>query len=95
MTGERLPISFSVIVVSWQRPDWLSRCLCALRQIDHPNFEIVVVADSPSLQANDTSGMKSLAFDAPNISEARNSGIAEASGDFCAFIDDDAVPEPL
>ena len=95
MSGDSGQLSFSVIVVSWRRPDWLARCLCGLRQLDHPNFEIIVVADTPSLMANDLTGMKSRACDTPNISVAHNAGILEAAGQYCAFIDDDAVPEPL
>ena len=85
----------SVIVVSHGRPKLLSRCLRAIRQLDYQNFEAVVVADSPSLSAIDCSGLKIEAFDKPNISAARNAGIRLAAGDVCAFIDDDAVPEPM
>ena len=88
-------MTFSVIVVSRGRPEWLARCLMGLRQLDHPEFEIIVVADSVSLQRVDCAGMKTVPFDTPNISAARNAGIGVAAGEICAFVDDDAVPEPL
>lgn len=88
-------MNVSVIVVSYHRPDWLARCLKALRQLDYPGFEIVVVADSESLSKCDCSGLKRIAFDTANISAARNLGVRHAAGEICAFIDDDAVPEPL
>lgn len=89
------PLRFSVIVASCQRPLWLKRCLKALRQLDHPAFEIVVVADTSSLRQLEGDDFKRRPFDAANISQARNIGIAAASGNVCAFIDDDAVAEPL
>ncbi|NNE89116.1 MAG: glycosyltransferase family 2 protein [Silicimonas sp.] len=97
MTGSKKleRLRFSVIVASHHRPSWLQRCLTSLRQLDHDAFEIVVVADSHSLSALTGDAFKRVAFDLPNISQARNAGIAVAAGDICAFIDDDAVPEPL
>ena len=88
-------MNVSVIVVSRGRPTWLTRCLLAIRQLDYPSFEAIVVADPQSLDVVDCTGMKTVEFDIPNISAARNAGIREASGEICAFIDDDAVPEPL
>ena len=88
-------MNVSVIVVSHNRPSWLARCLRALRQLDYPTFEIVVVADSASLANVAFDGIKTIPFDHPNISAARNIGIRHAAGEICAFIDDDAVPEPL
>ncbi|MEM9425296.1 MAG: glycosyltransferase [Pseudomonadota bacterium] len=93
--GANAPLRFSVIVASRCRPDWLKRCLFGLRQQDYPDFEIVLVADPDSIGRVDTSHIKQVPFDTPNLAEARNIGIAHAAGEVCAFIDDDAVPEPL
>lgn len=88
----------SVVVVSLGRPTLLARCLTAIGQLDYPKFEIVVVADAAGTQAVQAMGwqdrVKLVAFDIPNISSARNAGIAASAGDIIALIDDDAVPEP-
>lgn len=84
----------SVIVVSRHRPQALARCLVGISQLDHPNFEVIVVADPVGLAATEGLPIKQVAFDLANISAARNAGLAVAAGDVVAFIDDDAVPEP-
>lgn len=94
-SGGAEPLRFSVIVCSWQRPFWLKRCLRALLQLDYPSFEVVVVADPPSLAQIDASQFKTVPFHDPNLSLARNAGIAVSGGDVCAFIDDDSAAEPM
>lgn len=86
----------SVIVVSRHRPDALTLCLTALSQQDHPNFEVIVVADPAGIAAVEAQGLtvRRVPFDIPNISAARNAGLAQAAGEIVAFIDDDAVAEP-
>lgn len=86
----------SVVVVSRGRPGDLARCLGALAQQDHPGFEVVVVADPAGLAAVAATGLavKAVGFDEPNISAARNLGLAQAAGEVVAFIDDDACAEP-
>lgn len=88
----------SVIVVSNGRPEALMICLTAVSQLRYPAFEIIVVADRAGLAAVQNAqlggAVKPVPFDDPNISTARNLGIAAAAGDVVAFIDDDAVPEP-
>ncbi|MFC2969427.1 glycosyltransferase family 2 protein [Acidimangrovimonas pyrenivorans] len=90
------PPRASVIVVSRHRPAALRRCLEGIAQLDHPAFEVIVVADPAALAtlALLEDRIKMLAFDAANISAARNAGLAMAAGEVVAFIDDDAVPEP-
>ncbi len=86
----------SVIVVSRHRPDALMRCLVGLAQQDHPQFEIIVVADPAAIAAAQQMGLtiKTVIFDQANISAARNAGLGLAAAPVVAFIDDDAVAEP-
>ena len=92
-----LPVS--VVIVSRERPDALDRCLTGLSQLDYPQLEIVVVACPAGLarvsHRKDADSIKTVSCDEANISVARNLGISAAAGDIIAFIDDDAVPEPL
>jgi GT2 family glycosyltransferase len=83
-----LSLCVSVVIVSRDRAQALGRVLKALRFQTYPEFEVVVVSDTPVTDAVHVS------FDAANISRARNLGIAQARGDVIAFCDDDAVPEP-
>ncbi len=92
MTGLRL----SVIVVSRHRPEALVLCLTSLSQQDFARIEVIVVADPAGVGAARKTGLsiKTVEFDEPNISRARNIGLDWAAGDIVAFIDDDAVAEP-
>lgn len=92
MTGRP---STSLIIVSRHRPECLARCLSAIAHLDHPNFEVILVADPDSLTIARGHPVKTVPFDASNISAARNAGIAVAAGEVVAFTDDDATPEPL
>ncbi len=88
----------SVVVVSAGRPRALVRCLTALSQLRSIRFEVIVVADADGLAVARrlpiADRLTLLPQDVENISVARNAGLAVASGDVVAFIDDDAVPEP-
>lgn len=94
MTG----VTASVVIVSRGRPDELKRCLLGVSQVQYDGFEVVVVADPAGIKVAQSmpfaAHLKLVPFDEPNISAARNHGIAQAAGEVVAFIDDDAVPEP-
>lgn len=92
--GTAPPPSTSLVIVSHGRPAQLALCLQAVALMDHPRAEVVVVADRASLGAVEGLPVKAVAFDTPNISAARNLGVAQAAGEVVAFLDDDATPEP-
>lgn len=95
MSGHRL----SVIVVSIGRPEALRRCLIGLSQQAVAGCEVIVVADAEGQAAVRSlpvkGALKLLPQRQPNISAARNAGLSAAAGDIVAFIDDDAVAEPV
>ncbi|WP_137700984.1 glycosyltransferase family 2 protein [Marimonas lutisalis] len=92
-----LPVS--VVIVSRDRPESLTWCLTGVAGLRYPNFEVIVVADPSGCDAVREAGfaprVKLIEYDRPNIAAARNLGLAQAAGEVVAFIDDDAVPEPM
>lgn len=85
----------SVVIVSRHRSAALQRCIAALRQQDHNQFELIVVADPAAI--SDLAAqhdIKTILYDHANISTARNLGLMAAASGIVAFIDDDAVAEP-
>lgn len=91
-----MTLAASVIVVSRHRAAALMRCIVALTQQDHPQFEVIVVADPEAIRQAEVLPLplKCVVFDQANISAARNAGLALAAAPVVAFIDDDAVAEP-
>lgn len=90
----------SIIISTVNRADFLGECLVALEQQTFRDFEVIVV-NGPSADhtgqvlATYEGRIKALDCEATNLSMSRNIGIAAATGDICAFIDDDAIAHPL
>lgn len=91
--------SFSVVVNTYNRIHTLEDTIKGLLCLDFPDFEIIVI-NGPSTDATNemlqryANLIKIGHCPQPNLSQSRNAGIAIASGDIVAFIDDDAVPHP-
>lgn len=93
---------FSIILPTYSRPDQLARCLRAVGRLDYPRdrLEVIVVDDGgpDPLEAvlapfRAEFRLALLRQENAGPAAARNTGAAEAVGDFLAFTDDDCLPE--
>jgi glycosyltransferase involved in cell wall biosynthesis len=91
--------AFSIVINTDGRAQTIGATLSSLLHLDYPNFEVCIVigpTDDGTEAIVQTFGgaFKIARCTERNLSVSRNIGIAMASGDVIAFIDDDAVPEP-
>lgn len=99
MTTPAPPPLFSVVINTYNREQSLEQTLEGLRYLDYPRTEVVVV-NGPSTDGTESlleawkDRVKIARCAERNLSVSRNVGICAAAGEFVAFIDDDAVPEP-
>ncbi len=92
----RTPIT--VVVCTRDRTESLSRCLSALRALDYPEYQILVVDNAPSSDATralvaSLPGVDYLCEPRPGLDWARNRGLAEARHEIVAFTDDDTMAD--
>ncbi len=93
----------SIVIPTYSRPERLAKCLKAISQLDYPRdrFEVIVVDDgSPmSLESVVAPFQEQLTLtlirqDNAGPASARNTGSAQAKGQFLVFTDDDCQPTP-
>jgi len=91
-------LTCTVVIPTRNRPAELQQCLAALKQLDYPSFDILVVdnaaADERSQDIAQQHGVGHVREDTPGLSRARNRGAAVATSEIVAYLDDDAVPDP-
>jgi GT2 family glycosyltransferase len=88
-TTEVLPRASVVVPTALSRPDQLRRCVARLTELDHPDFEVIVVDNRRGGDPVELPGARVVRERRPGISAARNRGLAVASGEIIAFTDDD------
>ncbi|GGF63771.1 hypothetical protein GCM10007301_24450 [Azorhizobium oxalatiphilum] len=94
-----MAFTVSIVICTDGRRDSLQITLESLKHLDYRDFEVCIVC-GPTLDGTRelTEGwplpLKVASNPERNLSISRNIGIALASGDIVAFLDDDAVPEP-
>ena len=93
------PLTISVIVPSYRRPDLLARCLEGLAAQERGADEVLVVRrrddDATAEVVRSRRGaVREVIVDEPGMLHAMHAGMAQARGDVIAFTDDDAVARP-
>lgn len=91
-------IPVSIVICTYNRAEYLIRCIESLKKLNYPDYEIIVV-NGPSTDATerllhqypDVSVVRQESLN--GLSFARNLGIRAAKGHIIAFIDDDAVAD--
>ena len=89
----------TVAVCTRERPADLARCLDALRRLDYPNLDLLVVDNAPASDATEAvvrrhPCVRCVREPRPGLDWARNRAILECRGDILAFADDDVVVDP-
>jgi GT2 family glycosyltransferase len=86
----------TVVVCSYNGSSTIDETLTSLDELDYPDYEVIVVddgsTDDVSLIAQ-THGVHLIRQDNQGLSAARNAGLAAATGEIVAYIDDDAYAD--
>jgi O-antigen biosynthesis protein len=86
----------SVVVCAHNGAGTLRWCLDGLRELDYPDYEVIVVddgsADSTAEIAREC-GFPAISTPSLGLSSARNTGLEAASGEIVAYLDCDARPD--
>ena len=87
----------SVVVCSHNGAGTLHDCLEGVRELDYPEFEVIIVDDGSTDATGAIAaeyGFRVIATDNAGLASARNVGLEEATGEIVAYLDDDARPDP-
>lgn len=95
------PLVSIIIPLHWGlKPENFSRFLTDLKKYDklkHQNYEILIVTDKPIVPTIAGKKVRCLSMNTDNPTtgtEKRDFALPFAKGEICAFIDDDAYPDP-
>lgn len=90
----------TVVVPTYNRAELLKICLQSVLAQTHSNLEVIVVDDGSSdttpqvLSEIKDPRLRTVRHDRQGAQVARNRGLAEATGDFISFLDDDDLWHP-
>lgn len=94
---------FSIVIPTYSRPRQLADCLQSIARLDYPRdrFEVIVVDDGSPMPPEDVVDSFCDRLDVTLLTHlhagpaaARNTGAAQAKGEFLVFTDDDCTPAP-
>lgn len=85
----------SVVLPTWNRRDLLRRAIASVENQSYANWELLIVDDASNDGTSDVlagladTRMRSLRGDGKGVCAARNVALAQARGEFIAYLDDD------
>jgi cellulose synthase/poly-beta-1,6-N-acetylglucosamine synthase-like glycosyltransferase len=86
----------SIVICAYNAAETLDECLRNVALLDYPRLEVIVVddgsVDETAEIAERQPGVRLIRLQHAGLSEARNVGFREASGEFVAYLDADAYP---
>ncbi len=88
---------FTVVVCSYNGERTIVDTLEGLKDLEYPNYEVIVVNDGSTDSTADIAArydVRLISTENRGLSNARNTGWQEATGEYVAYIDDDAYPDP-
>jgi GT2 family glycosyltransferase len=86
----------SVVVCTHNGERWLRECLEAVAALRYPAFETIVVDDGSTDRTAEIASMfevRVICTENRGLSDARNTGLESARGEYVAYIDDDTCPD--
>jgi GT2 family glycosyltransferase len=87
----------SVVVCSYNGSRTIRECCEGLKQLQYPNYEVIVVNDGSTDSTAKVVGefdYRLISTENMGLSHARNLGLKAATGEIVAYLDDDAFPDP-
>jgi GT2 family glycosyltransferase len=87
----------SVVVCTYNGSRTIRECLEGLRDLDYPDFEVIVIDDGSTDNTADVVrefDVRLVQTENRGLSRARNLGMELATGTIVAYTDDDAYPDP-
>jgi O-antigen biosynthesis protein len=88
----------SVIVCTHNGARTIRECCEGVRRLDYSDYEIIVVddgsTDDTAAIVREYDGVRLIRTEHRGLSSARNTGLAAATGEIVAYLDDDAAPDP-
>ncbi len=87
----------SIAICARNEADHIGETLEAIRKLDYPNYEVIVVDDGSTDSTAAVAqgfGVRVISTENRGLSSARNAALEAATGEIVAYIDGDAYPDP-
>ena len=90
----------SVVVCTYNGAPTIDETLRHVARLNYPDYEIIVVNDGSTdatrrmVGKHKTRGVRLISTSNRGLASARNAGLAAATGEIVAYLDDDAYPDP-